>query len=504
MKSIGYQRLVEMFALETLGLPRVSWLKPKGSERITRFEGGKEEEIYPPRYDPGDGWQGNLQFALKHEGVNLEVLSALFRELPIDEFTRWIKTAPLSRYIRIAWFLHEWFGGEKIKVRDLTQGNYLPVLDESRFYAITDRAGQVSVRRQRIINNLPGSPEYCPTIRRTAALSRFEAKRLDQRASTAMGRYPKELLRRASRFLYIKETKSSFAIEKLEPDQKRTGRFVNLLEEAGRLDCYSERELVRLQNEIVEARYAEKKFRDFQNYVGQSLGITREIIHFIPPKTEDLEGLMSGWIRSCKRIESGGIHPVVTAAAAGFGFVYLHPFEDGNGRLHRFLIQHALAAGGFGPKGVLFPVSATILNQLDRYDAALEIFSKPLMERVEYRLDAKGRMRVLNETARFYRYPDLTGQAEALFGFIEDTIDKEMVAELDYLTIFDEARIRIREVVDMPDRRMDLFLRICLAGRGRISKAKRDQFKELDDSELARMERIVREAMAKASGKDRD
>lgn len=142
-------------------------------------EGGKEEEIYPPRYDPGDGWQGNLQFALKHEGVNLEVLSALFRELPIDEFTRWIKTAPLSRYVRIAWFLHEWFGGEKIKVRDLTQGNYLPVLDESRFYAITERAEQSSVRRQRIINNLPGSPGYCPTIRRTASLSKFEAKRLD-------------------------------------------------------------------------------------------------------------------------------------------------------------------------------------------------------------------------------------------------------------------------------------------------------------------------------------
>lgn len=43
----------------------------------------------------------------------------------------------------------------------------------------------------------------------------------------------------------------------------------------------------------------------------------------------------------------------------------------------------------------------------------------------------------------------------------------------------------------MPDRRLSLFLRLCLQGRGRLSKSKRRQFKELTDEECAQLERIV-------------
>ena len=34
---------------------------------------------------------------------------------------------------------------------------------------------------------------------------------------------------------------------------------------------------------------------------------------------------------------------VIAAAILAFGFVYIHPFEDGNGRIHRYLIHHVLA-----------------------------------------------------------------------------------------------------------------------------------------------------------------
>lgn len=72
-----------------------------------------------------------------------------------------------------------------------------------------------------------------------------------------------------------------------------------------------------------------------------------------------------------------------------------------------------------------------------------------------------------------------------------------MVAELDFLTVFDEAKNRIKDIVDMPDRRLDLFLRHCLQGKGRISKAKRNQFRELSDAEMKRMESIVLAAIRK-------
>ncbi len=496
MKPIGYQKIIEMFGLVVHEPATVSWLRSKGSERISRLQHGREEEIYPPRYDPGDRWQDNLAFAIKHEGVNLEALEALFQKLPIGELIEWVKSAPHSRYVRVAWFLYEWFGNPRLQVPDLTQGNYIPVLDEKRCYSLQKRGEDANIRRQRVIDNLPGNPAYCCMIRRTPALERYESERMDERAKLAISKYPKDLLQRATRFLYVKETKSSFAIEKMEPDQKRTARFIGLLEQAGRLDCYSKKELIKLQNAIVEARYAAPDYRDFQNYVGQSLGPAREYVHFIPPKPEDLAGLMDGWMESCRRLEAGGVHPVITAAVAGYGFVFLHPFEDGNGRLHRFLIQHALSAGGFGPNGVLFPVSATILKQMAKYDASLEAYSRRISQFVDYKLDEQGAMTVSGDTRALYRFPDLTAQAEALFGFIEDTISQEMVAELDFLTVYDAAKSKIRNVVDMPDRRLDLFLRICLEGKGNLSKTKRSLFKELTNDEVKKMQEIVKAAIA--------
>jgi hypothetical protein len=246
---------------------------------------------------------------------------------------------------------------------------------------------------------------------------------------------------------------------------------------------------------MVDERYAAHTFRDFQNYVGQSLGPARELVHYVPPKPEGLHSLMDGWMACCRNMQANGIHPVVTATVAGFGFVFLHPFEDGNGRLHRFLIHQALVAGKFSPSGAVFPVSATMLKQKSRYDAALEVYSKEIGRHVEYRLDDQGKMTVVNETAAFYRYPDLTAQVEALFGFIEDTISTELVAELEYLAVFENARRLMLGVVDMPDRRLDLFLRTCLQGKGRLSRNKRALFKELTDSECLQLQKIVQDAI---------
>ncbi len=58
-------------------------------------------------------------------------------------------------------------------------------------------------------------------------------------------------------------------------------------------------------------------------------------------------------------------------------------------------------------------------------------------------------MTVSENTGSFYRFPDLTAQAEALFGFIEDTISQELVAELDFLAVFDAAKSKIRNVVEI-------------------------------------------------------
>ncbi len=53
-------------------------------------------------------------------------------------------------------------------------------------------------------------------------------------------------------------------------------------------------------------------------------------------------------------------------------------------------------------------------------------------------LDALGEIEVLNETGHSYRFLDMTAQAEALVGFISETISKELVEELDFLEVCDK------------------------------------------------------------------
>lgn len=497
MKNVGYSELVERFNLNVLAPDTSAWLVEQ-SHRRTRSTGDVTEEYYPVRYDPGPHWTEQLTFALKHEGVNLEILSALFGRVPTEELTAWVASSPTGRYARLAWFFYEWLTGNKLPLPDVTQGNYQNVLDPEQYHALPPGMGAVRVRRQRLLNNLPGTQAYCPLVRRSAALEALVGERLEEQTRERLACFPEEVIHRAAQYMYLKETKSSYAIENLRPDARRTTRFVELLRRAGGMDCFTDRMLVDLQRLIVDERYAAKGFRDFQNFIGQSLGPGRELVHYAPPRPEDLPALMKGWMTCCQNMLAGGMHPVVAATVAGFGFVFLHPFEDGNGRLHRFLIHHVLAVTGFTPQGIVFPVSALMLKRRQQYDAMLEHHSRRIMAHVDWRFDRAGGMVVGNDTAPFYRYPDMTRLAEGMFEMVRDTLDLEFGAELEYLAAFDTARMEMREVVDMPDARLDLFIRLCLQGGGRLSRAKRAQFGELTDDECARLEAIVSKANDRA------
>ena len=81
----------------------------------------------------------------------------------------------------------------------------------------------------------------------------------------------------------------------------------------------------------------------------------REHVHFVCPKPQDVDDLMNGWIRMMEILRDSKVDPVCAAAAASFGFVFIHPFEDGNGRIHRFLVHHELASSGFTLNKYSFP-----------------------------------------------------------------------------------------------------------------------------------------------------
>jgi hypothetical protein len=104
-------------------------------------------------------------------------------------------------------------------------------------------------------------------------------------------------------------------------------------------------------------------------------------------------------------------------------------------------------------------------------------------------------MTVHNDTAIWYRYMDMTPQAEALFRFIDQTIDTELAGELVFLANYDKTKKGMQEIIDMPDRQIDLFIRFCLQNNGRLSARKRaSHFGFLSDEEIASLEQVVQSA----------
>ncbi|MCF8108585.1 MAG: Fic family protein [Desulfohalobiaceae bacterium] len=495
----GYAALIERYDLDVIPNWHKSLVTTSGIHRTDSSE-SVSEEVYPSKYWPGDKLGDHLEFALKYDGTNLAILSILFQKIAEEDLLVHIQSKPTGKYARRLWFLYEFLTGKTLPLDDLKRGNYIDLLEPHEYYTVSPAR---QVRRQRINDNLLGDSRFCPVVRRTDTLRDFEQADLPKRCRQVVAGYSASVLKRALGYLYTKETKSSFEIEHIKPTSTRTERFVALLQTAEQEDFCRKERLIEVQNRIVDARFRALEYRSSQNYVGESVAWQKEQIHFACPKPEDLADLMDGLTAAHDRMNAGGVSVVIQAAAIAYGFVFLHPFEDGNGRIHRFLIHNILARQGFTPEGVMFPISATMLKQPADYDASLEAFSRQIMPLVEYSLDEDGRMTVQNDTAIWYRYMDMTPQAEALFQFIDETIDAELDNELTFLANYDKTKKSIQEIVDMPDRQIDLFIRFCLQNNGRLSTRKRaSHFDFLSDGEVAHMEQAVLAAYGSTALKD--
>jgi hypothetical protein len=495
VQPMGYRLLRERHSLACLPHDVESFMLAQGTRRTEVAPDGRRSEYYVRKYWPGDSDFDHLEFALSYEGLHLGLLRALFPHLDPSQAAAHVRAKPTGAYARRIWYLYETFTGIRLNVPDLTQGNYIELADPRICYTGAPERSP----RHRVNMNLLGTPEFSPLIRRTKALAAWEAKRLDERSRRVVADIPRELYERALAYLYSRETKSSYAIERETPDQKRAARFVAALREAATRDYLKKDALVALQRTVVDERFANEGWRDVigeQNYVGTSLAAGDEQIHFVSPRPEDLASLMDAFLEASRRILRADVNPVLAAAAIAWPFVFLHPFSDGNGRLHRFLIHYVLAFLRFVPDGAIFPVSACMLRRMRAYDASLETFSRPLLPLIDFTLDARGRLTVRNETRDFYRYPDCTAIAETLFGFVDETIETELPTEIRFLQQYDEARRLMREVVDLPNRHADLFVRLCVQNTGTLSAAKRrmEEFAKLTASELNELEGAVRKA----------
>lgn len=206
--------------------------------------------------------------------------------------------------------------------------------------------------------------------------------------------------------------------------------------------------------------------------------------------------LMVGWTTLASRLLTLTIDPVVAAAAISFAFVFVHPFDDGNGRVHRFLINNILARLSYTPPGIVFPVSASIVRNLKDYDSALETFSQPVMNSIRWHLSTDEKVVVDSCDLNVYRYWDATALAEYLYERVDDAVHSDLKNELDFLARYDRAIAAAREIVDMPDRRASLFVRFVLQNDGKLARRKRADFPELSDDDVSQLEKAISRAAA--------
>jgi hypothetical protein len=487
--SVGQAALIAMLGLR-VPTPAVTSTVGPGA-RKTMVADGRTVERYPLSYRPEDSLIGHLRFALKYEPVDLGVLVAAFKAAGAADIATWVTSEPNGAYARRAWFLYEWLTGTALDVPDAGAVTYVDALD-ARFH-ITAKG--IPSKRHKVTDNILGRPGFAPTVRRTPRLDAFRAEAIDTEARVLIAGCAPEVLARAVSYLYTKETKSSFAIENEVATGKRAERFVAALRSTGSFEPTDPDSLVALQNTIVDPRYAAHAFRDFQNFVGETVGGYREVVHFICPRPQDLGSLMAAWSAMTERLK-GATDAVVAATLVAFGFVFLHPFEDGNGRIHRYLLHHVLALEEFTPPGVLFPVSAAIVRDRRGYDTALETFSQAIQPHIDWHWTPSKQIEVENDTGDLYRYFDATKLAEFLYAKVAETVRKDLRDELDFVAIYDGAMAAVRDVVDMPDRRASLLVRLCLQNGGMLSKQKRDSFPEITDRELTALQSAIQAVTA--------
>ena len=202
--------------------------------------------------------------------------------------------------------------------------------------------------------------------------------------------------------------------------------------------------------------------------------------------------MMDGLLTSEEKTRS--LSPIIRAAVVSFGFVFIHPFLDGNGRIHRFLIHDFLARDGFVEKGVVIPVSAHMLNNMAEYDAVLESYSAPLMKRIQFSKDEKGELIIHNieEVESYYKYPDLTLQTSFLAKTIKETIREDLNKELLFLERYDELKKEILKLIDMPNSRANEIIVFLHQNKGIFPNRRKNNFSEITEEEFSKIEEIYR------------
>ncbi len=484
----GYAALIQAYGLQA-PLRVASCVAQQTIRGTVRLVG--EWQLFDKRLLPKPSLRDHIFFALRYETLDLLILKRLFLKTSPGTIEAAIRSEPFGIPARMLWFLWEWLLGQKLDLPDLTTGNYVDLLPAAKYIV----AKPINSPRHRIRNNLLGMPGFCPVIRRTDQIAEAIGNRWNEKAKDIIGRVSPSVIARAASFMLLADSQASYQIEGERPPRNRLERWMRAAAQAGRQPVTID-ELVRLQHIVIEdGAYVEHGLRQEGGFIGGRDYDQNPMPEFISARHDDLAGLLQGLMAAHQRMSDGNVDAVLQAAVIAFGFVFIHPFEDGNGRIHRYLINHVLAERKFTPAGMTFPVSTVLLKRIEAYQDVLRQFTGPLLQYIEWVPTASRNVHIINDTADLYRYGDFTAIAEFLYACVIATIAEDLPREIGYLKKYDVAKRRIEDMMDIADKDISLLIVSIARNHGRLSKSRRSKdFARMTDEQLAQVERIIADA----------
>ncbi len=439
----------------------------------------------------------HILFALKHEGINLTILAQALPLLPELAMRTAYDASPTSQFLRKACYLWEHFTGQPIQRQyNALRSNYVPLFDPKDYLTTTGSRDT----RWRILFNGLGSLDYCATVRRTSELMDLLDKDLLQQAADFTDALPADILNRTLTWAYLDETRNSYAIENELPGSDKSTRFVSLLQQAHKPHHLDEQYLVELQNAVISNVYNQAaSFRVKQNYLSNSLrgalGVT-----YIPPAPEMSRQLMEE-LMALANTPPEGIDPLVLAAIISFGFVFIHPFMDGNGRLSRFLFHQVLCQQGALKNGLLLPVSAVLKQQESAYKQVLEGCSDPTREFWDVTYIDENQIEFgFTGHSSLYRYWDATPCVTFMAQAAEQAIEQHLKEETRYLKRYDQLYRRIDNIYDIANADLGNLVMFCLDQHGKLSNKRRKQYQyKVPEGTFDAMEQAYQEVVGQAA-----
>jgi Fic family protein len=465
---LGYEYL-----RQSLGLTALEPTKPEMVANVTRVSVEPTAVKVPAIVAPqGEAPLDHVLFALKHEGVNLGILARCLPRIGATEMLRALRATPNGGYIRLACWLWEHYAGRQLQDIPAIGGQSAELFDPARYVT---GPPQRNARWRTVFNGL-GTLDYCATVERTPAVETGLASNVLQRARAFLDELGPEIADRALSWAYLSETEGSYAIEHEAPTEDKARAFTALLQQAHERRPLSEDYLVELQNAaITNPLERAVQFRTEQNRLRGPLHGARGIT-YLPPPPESVPGLMRELMQFANTAPSE-IDPIVAGAISSFGFVFIHPFMDGNGRLSRFLFHHALCLSGHLAHGMLLPVSVAMKRNEQQYLDALRSFSAKARDRWSVKWIDEGQYEIqFNADDSIYRYWDATQAVEFGFRMAEQALEVDLRQETDFLMRYDriyraaDARFDVRGDV------LSELVRFCVLQNGRISERRRKQY----------------------------